>query len=345
VLTGLSHPLPTTLDELLGPSLASRLDRLDIVSRKLLAGKLPGERRSKRRGRSVEFDDFRPYVAGDDLRHIDWNIVGRLDRLFIKLFREEEDLALHLIIDASASMDVGAGERHKLLFACRLAMALAYLGLVNQNRVSVATFGVMQQDGVEARGVGQATTMRKLAPMRGRASVRRAADFVLATLAANHRRSSVSAGASHSLTPEADFADSIKRIARTSAARGVTVVLSDFLLPAAAFPALGYLQGVTPTTHDTLAVQVLTPEELDPAAARDAGLLGDLRLIDVETGRGKEVTITPASIARYRAALSEHQSQLRQACTSRGIALSTVPTSTPLEDLLFTTLRQGGLIR
>jgi hypothetical protein len=105
------------------------------------------------------------------------------------------------------------------------------------------------------------------------------------------------------------------------------------------------LQGVTPTTHDTLAVQVLTPEELDPAAARDAGLLGDLRLIDVETGRGKEVTITPASIARYRAALSEHQSQLRQACTSRGIALSTVPTSTPLEDLLFTTLRQGGLIR
>ena len=99
---------PKTLEDLIPPGLAATLDRLDLVSRKVFAGKLPGERRSKRRGRSVEFDDFRNYAPGDDLRHIDWNVYARLDRLFIKLFREEEDLALHVVVDVSASMQAGA---------------------------------------------------------------------------------------------------------------------------------------------------------------------------------------------------------------------------------------------
>ncbi|MCW5769707.1 MAG: DUF58 domain-containing protein, partial [Phycisphaeraceae bacterium] len=85
-----------TIDDLLGRELLSRLDRVDLLSRKVFGGKLPGERRSRRRGRSVEFDDFRPYVPGDDLRHIDWNVLARLERLVIKLFREDEDLALYL---------------------------------------------------------------------------------------------------------------------------------------------------------------------------------------------------------------------------------------------------------
>src|SRR6187399_58242 len=92
---------------LLDPTFMARLDQLDIVSRKILAGKLKGERRSKRRGQSVEFADYRNYVIGDDLRFIDWNIYGRLDRLFLKLFLEEEDLSLHIVIDASGSGDAG----------------------------------------------------------------------------------------------------------------------------------------------------------------------------------------------------------------------------------------------
>src|ERR1700727_2434414 len=88
---------------LLDPSFMARLDQLDILSRKMLAGKMKGERRSKQRGQSVEFADYRNYVVGDDLRFIDWNIYARLDRLFLKLFLEEEDLALYVLIDGSKS--------------------------------------------------------------------------------------------------------------------------------------------------------------------------------------------------------------------------------------------------
>src|SRR5689334_17456484 len=89
--------------QLLSSDLMARLDQLDLVSRKLLAGKMKGERRSKRRGQSVEFADYRNYVVGDDLRFIDWNIYARLDKLFLKLFLEEEDLSLHILCDMSKS--------------------------------------------------------------------------------------------------------------------------------------------------------------------------------------------------------------------------------------------------
>src|SRR4051812_16078653 len=94
-------------DQLLSSEFMARLDQLDLISRKILAGKMEGERRSKRRGQSVEFADYRNYVIGDDLRFIDWNIYARLDRLFLKLFLEEEDLALHVLIDVSKSCDYG----------------------------------------------------------------------------------------------------------------------------------------------------------------------------------------------------------------------------------------------
>src|SRR5450432_3269558 len=96
-----------TSEPLLQPEFMARLDQLDIMSRKLLNGKLKGERRSKRRGQSVEFADYRNYTVGDDLRFIDWNIYARLDRLFLKLFLEEEDLSLYILLDISKSCDFG----------------------------------------------------------------------------------------------------------------------------------------------------------------------------------------------------------------------------------------------
>src|SRR5947207_12139994 len=107
---------------LLDPSFMARLDQLDVMSRKLLAGKMKGERRSKRRGQSVEFADYRNYVIGDDLRFIDWNIYARLDRLFLKLFLEEEDLALYVLVDMSKSSDYG--NPHKALYIKQVAAAL-----------------------------------------------------------------------------------------------------------------------------------------------------------------------------------------------------------------------------
>src|SRR4029077_10723262 len=112
---------------LLDPSFMARLDQLDVMSRKLLAGKMKGERRSKQRGQSVEFADYRNYVIGDDLRFIDWNIYARLDRLFLKLFLEEEDLAVHILVDVSKSCDYG--EPNKAMYMKKVAAALGYIGL------------------------------------------------------------------------------------------------------------------------------------------------------------------------------------------------------------------------
>jgi len=109
--------MPQT-EQLLPPELLTRLDALDVISRRVLAGKMRGERRSKRRGQSVEFADYRNYVIGDDLRHIDWNIYGRLDRLFLKMFLEEEDLSLYVVVDVSGSMNFG--DPNKALYARRV---------------------------------------------------------------------------------------------------------------------------------------------------------------------------------------------------------------------------------
>src|ERR1700733_11366403 len=121
---------------LLEPSFMARLDQLDVMSRKLLAGKMKGERRSKRRGQSVEFADYRNYVVGDDLRFIDWNIYARLDKLFLKLFLEEEDLSLYILIDVSKSCDFG--NPAKAYYLKQVAAALGYIGLVNYNRVHIS---------------------------------------------------------------------------------------------------------------------------------------------------------------------------------------------------------------
>ena len=117
----------------------AQLERLELVSRKIFRGRMKGERRSKRKGQSVEFADFRGYVPGDDLRFIDWNTYARLDRLFLKMFLEEEDLHFYALIDASASM--GFGEPTKLHYAKQLAAALGFIGLVRGDRVRIETLG------------------------------------------------------------------------------------------------------------------------------------------------------------------------------------------------------------
>src|SRR5438045_707940 len=132
---------------LLDPSFMAQLDQLDIMSRKMLAGKMKGERRSKRRGQSVEFADYRNYVVGDDLRFIDWNIYARLDKLFLKLFLEEEDLSLYVLVDVSKSCDYGTP--NKALYMKKVAAALGYVGLVNYNRVSISAMsdGIVAETG------------------------------------------------------------------------------------------------------------------------------------------------------------------------------------------------------
>src|SRR5437764_10285122 len=147
---------------LLDPAFMARLDQLDVMSRKMLAGKMKGERRSKRRGQSVEFADYRNYTIGDDLRCIDWNIYARLDRLFLKLFLEEEDLSLYVLLDVSKSCDYG--DPNKAFYLKQVAAALGYIGLVNYNRVTVAAMA----DGIVA----------ETGAMRGRRRVSQMIDFI-----------------------------------------------------------------------------------------------------------------------------------------------------------------------
>src|ERR1044071_1991984 len=131
-------PDATTTQPLLDPQFRARREQLELVSRKIFFGRMKGERRSKRKGQSVEFADYRNYVIGDDLRHLAWNLFGRLDRLFIRLFMEEEDLHVYLLIDNSLSMDFGSPT--KLRYAKQVAAALGFVGLVNLDRVVVEAF-------------------------------------------------------------------------------------------------------------------------------------------------------------------------------------------------------------
>src|SRR6266550_7206991 len=128
----------TQTQPLLDPDFLARLEQLELVSRKIFTGAIKGERRSKRKGQSVEFADYRNYVKGDDLRHLDWNLYARLDRLFIRLFQEEEDLHFYVLIDNSLSMDFGSPS--KLRYAKQVAAALGFIGLVNLDRVMVEAF-------------------------------------------------------------------------------------------------------------------------------------------------------------------------------------------------------------
>jgi uncharacterized protein (DUF58 family) len=226
------------LTDLLDPVFMSRLDRLDILSRKILQGKLQGERRSKRRGQSVEFADHRPYVAGDDLRFADWNVYGRLEQLFLKLFLEEQDLTVHIVADASASMSFG--EPSKELFIKKLTAALGYVSLVNNNRVTISFIA----DDVTVQ----------LANMRGRNYLDKMADCLLTT----------------DCDGLSNFDNSCRQLAAGRIGSGVMVVLSDFLFKEGYDSGLRRLIG---RQYDLYAIQVLCPQELSPDLSGELKLI------------------------------------------------------------------------
>lgn len=301
---------PQRVDDLIDSRLMAKLDQVDIISRKIFAGKLQGERRSKRRGQSVEFADYRHYVHGDDLRFVDWNIYARLDKLFLKMFLEEEDLSLILAVDASASMDFGTP--NKFAFCQRLAMALGYIGLVNHNRVTLYAFG----------GDGE-NRVRRLTNLRGRRRTQEMGTWLLAQ---------EPAGAS-------TFEEAMKTVALSRQGKGVMVILSDMMLKEGYEKALRYLAG---GGYDTFVIQTLSPEEIDPGKK---GLVGDLRLTDLEDGDTAEVTVGAALIKRYKENLNAWCGKLREFCIRRDIMHMVVDTSMEQDTLILEYLRTRGLLK
>lgn len=282
----------------------NQLERLDIVSRKIFMGTMKGERRSRRKGQSVEFADYRNYVSGDDLRFLDWNIYARLERLFIKLFFEEEDLHINVLMDFSKSMDYG--QPNKGLYLKQVAAALAYIGLVNYNRVTLTAFS--DRYGPEMPGV------------RGRNLIHRVLGYL----------TEIEPGGSGHMT------EACRRFAIRHPQRGVVILLSDFLDKGGYEEGLRYLIG---RKYDLYAIQLLSPEEIDPP------LNGDLRLRDIEDNDQAEVTISRALINRYKHNLNAYCTQLRDFCSRRGINYLFTGTDLPFNQLVLTYLRQRGLLK
>lgn len=239
-------------EELLTPDFLRKLEQLSLVVTRTFAGNMHGERRSTRRGISVEFADFRNYTHGDDLRYVDWNVYARLEKLFLKLFVEEEDLHVHLIIDTSRSM--GFGTPGKLLAAQRICAALGYIALCNYDRVSVTAInerlGVRLRD---IRGKGNAFTLfswlKSLRPDGATNVARSLTDYTL--------------------------------LARKP---GLVIVVSDFLAP-------GVDDGVRALVGRHFAptfIQVLSPEEVAPPFTGDLRLVdaetGEAREITITSG-------------------------------------------------------------
>lgn len=282
----------------------ARLDQLEVLSRKIFAGRMKGERRSKRKGESVEFADYRNYVVGDDLRFLDWNIYARLERLLIKLFLEEEDLNVSLLFDVSGSMNWG--DPHKGMYVKRVAAALAYIALVNYDRVSL--YGYADALTHEMRGI------------RGRKLTGQMLDFI---------RKIPLGGASN-------FTSVARRFALRHKGKGVCIVLSDFMDKGGYADGLRYLLG---RELDLFVIQALSPEEIDPT------LVGDLKLIDVEDEDVAEVTVSRPLLTRYKAMLTGYCTELKNYCTQRGITYLFTNTRVPFDTLVMSYLRQRGLLR
>ncbi len=235
----------TKKNELLDPEFMMRLEQLDVVSRKIFAGKMKGERKTKRKGESVEFADYRNYVVGDDLRFLDWNIYARLDRLFLKLFLEEEDLGVYVLLDTSKSMDFG--EPNKAMYAKRVAAALAYIGLVNYHRVTICAYN----DRIDA----------SLRNVRGRRMMHQIVGLL----------SEQQPGGPSNL------AAACRQFAIAHKPKGVLLVLSDFLDKGGYETGLRYL---VRRDLDVYALQMLAPEEIDPKLTGDLRLV-DMEDADV----------------------------------------------------------------
>ncbi len=236
-------------NSVLSSEMMGRLERMELVSRKIFRGRMKGERRSKRKGQSVEFADFRNYVPGDDLRFIDWNLYARLDRLYLKLFLEEEDLHFYAIVDDSLSMSFGAPS--KFFAAKQIAACLSYIGLCRGDRVSVSTFS----------SAGAPLVLR------GKSSAQRLVGMLDSVEVSSE-------------APE--MSEAVRRFCLRNSGKGIVVLISDLMGKGGYESAMRMLVA---RQMDVVLVHMLSPEELSPSFQGDLKLVdcedGEVREISV----------------------------------------------------------------
>ena len=310
------------MSSLLTPELLRRLEQFQLLAARRAKSSAKGERRSRARGQSVEFADHRSYVPGDDFRYLDWNLFGRLDKLFLKLYEEERELPVRIFLDASESMTFG--EPRKFDFARQVAAAIGYVALCGFDRVSVVPFpnaqGRTQAAPIENNPAisyrQQSAAEGALRSVRGKKSSMQFFQNLNALTAAGG----------------ADFNETLRRGALEARHTGLAIVLSDFLDP------VGYEAGLTALVgrgFQVSVVQILAPEELAPTT------FGDLRLVDSESGGLQEVTFGRYRMKAYQQTVQNFIQRLREFTTKRGINFFMAPSNMDLQDLLLKQLRKS----
>ncbi len=292
---------------LLDERVLQKLGRLRLVARRVRAGQMKGERRSTKRGTSIEFADYRDYVPGDDLRRVDWNVYARTERPFVKLHEEEEDLAVHILLDASASMHwpEDRGAAHKLTYALRLAGLLGHLALAAGDRLTVSA---LRADGGLRYG-----------PARGPGH----------TLGLFAWLETVTAGGITELNAM------LRHYALSAARPGLAIVIADLLSPT------GYREGLDALQargYEVAVVHTLAPDELEPPLA------GDLRLIDVETQAPQDVTLDGGLRSLYARRLAAWREEIAGFCRGRDARYFAVRTDAAPEEVILGDMRRLGLV-
>jgi uncharacterized protein (DUF58 family) len=298
-----------------------KLEQFTLAADSVRVGVMKGERRSRKRGSSIEFSDYRDYTQGDDLRRLDWNVYARLERPFIKLTQEEEDLAVHILVDTSASMNWPRGEddealaANKLRFAMQLAGGLGYIGLVSGDLVHATLF-----DSAARRAWG---------PFRGRQNGWPLLQFLEANYdalidAPDARKTGTTLGLS------------LRDYALRARRPGLLLLLSDL------YSVDDYRQGLSALMsrgYEVALFHVLSRDEVEP------DLTGDLKLVDVETRESAEVTLDPAALDDYADRLQAWQDEIRAYCGARGAHYQTVITDAGWDQVLLQGLRRQGIVR
>ncbi len=293
----------------------ARLEHFALRAQRPFHGQQRAERRSRRRGASLEFADYRNYTPGDDLRSLDWNLYGRLDRFYVKLYEEEEELPVHVLVDASASMrwqpENEVGTLTKFDLARRLAALLVYVGLAHLDHVHIHW--------LDGAAVSRGTSLDL---GRGKAQFHRALDFLARDI------------------PEArvpDFSLALRQFSGRVKRRGLVVLLSDLFDPAEKLRE--GLEAVLNRGFDLQLVHVLHPAELSPA------LTGDLRLSDAEGGAPLDVTSNETLLREYETAFRAFLTDIEQLSRRRRVPYLRALTTESLDDLFLRGLRLAGFIR
>jgi uncharacterized protein (DUF58 family) len=284
-----------TRPRLLDPHFVSKLTRLDLTARLVVEGFLTGLHRSPYHGFSVEFAEHRQYMPGDPLRHLDWKVLAKSDRKYIKQYEEETNLRAMLLVDTSASMGYGSHGITKLDYARQLAAALAYLMLRQNDAVGMFAFASGQGEQIPPR-----STMGHVRPL-------------LLLL--------------ERLTPggTTNFASSLHSLAERMTRRGLVVILSDLLdEPDRIEQAIHHFRH---RKHEVLVFHVLDPQEVSFNFEREAVY------VDMETSQ--RVTTRPQELrSDYRARVGEWRDRIRQYCIEKNAGYVPLTTDQPYDRAL-----------